>query len=309
MPSNTTTSSQPVAVTGSALPHGNDAHSTLFAVSGDGTVDCADAFYGGCVPELLLQPVANGPWPTLAPGEFPPRMTFDSARTAVSTAILLGPVAGAPSSIEPGTWRIGIARVVSSDAGVCDSPCSSPYFPSSREVLCVADFEVAPDTPRVDVRAHFRPQCSIHINLGDAPPSAPPPLLPVAQLGVRAKGTCHIVDFGGCGFVLLLTTDAATLARWKPGPTDMRFQQSVTSLTKARVAGAPPNLPSAIPAGHWYAGLAIVQTSDIPSAGPSGELECLTEFDVLATTASVLIKADYGPPCRVSAEVGPAATD
>src|SRR4051812_3690228 len=44
------------------------------SITGHGTLNCADAFYGGCAAALLLQREEAGPLPT--PREWPPQMEF-----------------------------------------------------------------------------------------------------------------------------------------------------------------------------------------------------------------------------------------
>jgi hypothetical protein len=95
-------------------------------------------------------------------------MQFDVVRPGFENVKLLGPVTGAPAQLSVGRWVIGIARFDSSDYAVCDPECPSPMFEESTSLLCSAEFQVAPETLAVDVRAHFRDKCSIDVTLTPA---------------------------------------------------------------------------------------------------------------------------------------------
>jgi hypothetical protein len=154
-------------------PAGSPIHTAAFSITGDGELYCADAFYGGCQAALMLQPFENGPLPSIA---FPAPMEFITDRPRpIVDAKVLGPVSGVRSEVAVGRWRIGLARVISSDDGACDSPCTSPYFPTYTDHLCAAEFDVTPLTERVDVVGHFGRDCRIDITLspGGAAPQVP----------------------------------------------------------------------------------------------------------------------------------------
>jgi hypothetical protein len=148
-------------------PAASPIHAAAFSITGEGNLYCADAFYGGCQAALLLQPFADGPLPRAV--DFPAPMDFTIERPRpIADAEILGPVTGAPSELEVGRWRIGLARVISSDDGECDSPCTSPYFPTFTDHLCAAEFDVGPATERVEVLAHFGSDCHIDVSLAPA---------------------------------------------------------------------------------------------------------------------------------------------
>ncbi len=136
------------------------------AVRGEGQLYCSDTFYGGCWAALLLQPYEAGPLPVSI--DYAAPMQFTTERTSLAEADVVGPVTGAPALLQVGRWRIGLARIVSSDAGTCDSPCTSPHFPTDTGLLCADEFEVTQLIDRVDVVGHFGKQCRIDIALTPA---------------------------------------------------------------------------------------------------------------------------------------------
>ena len=143
----------------------------VLVVKGEGELYCSDAFFGGCWGALLLQPYESGPLPAHLDHAAP--MQFTTERTSLASADLVGPVSGAPGRLEVGRWRVGLARIVSSDAGSCDSPCTSPYFPSDTSLLCSDEFEITPLTYRVDVVGHFGKECRIDISLSSVSDAVP----------------------------------------------------------------------------------------------------------------------------------------
>jgi len=156
-PSPASTASPTIAPTESA-PIG-----AALEVTGDGSLDCGMANYGGCVAALVLQPYEAGPLPTDL--EWPPPMEFEINRTSPGDADIVGSVTGVPARLAAGRWRVGLAQVISSDAGTCDDPCTSPYFPTFTYLLCQSEFEVAAAVEHVAIRAHFSPNCTIEIDL------------------------------------------------------------------------------------------------------------------------------------------------
>lgn len=132
-------------------------------VTGEGELFCSDAFYGGCLAALLLQPYESGPLPVHQ--DYATPMEFTTERKSLATANVVGPVTGAPARLPVGRWRVGLGRIVSSDAGTCDDPCTSPYFPTDTSLLCADEFEITPLTDRVEVVGHFGKECRIDMTL------------------------------------------------------------------------------------------------------------------------------------------------
>ena len=123
--------------------------------------------------------------------------------------------------------------------------------------------------------------------------------LPNAELEIQGKGKCTVIDFGSCELVLLLSLNPNDIATWTPGPDDIEFEKTAVSLTTMKVIGPPPNAPRTIRPGHWTLALAITHNTDSATPAPHGEVVCQTEFDVSPALVQILVKADFGPPCKI----------
>ena len=278
------------------------------AVRGDGQLDCADAFYGGCSGALLLQPFEAGPLPTQLDHAAP--IQFTTERKSLSESDIVGPVTGAPARIAVGRWRVGLGRIISSDAGTCDSPCTSPYFPTDTGLLCADEFEVTPLTDEVDVLGHFGDECSIDVQLEPQASTSP---LPTALLQIRGRGSVSCIDYEGCGAALILDPGIHDLgADWNPNDWDATFDVERVSSAKAQLLGSVSGAPHQIAIGSWTIGLVHVRISDVPTcANPCvspipnyyGTVLCSRVVQVDEGARSVDIEAVFDEPCRIDVQM------